>query len=488
MAIKKAISPKKLAFYYSKGFNVILEGLHGVGKSTIIMEAFKEAGLKENEWLYFSGATLDPWVDFVGVPKEKLDPETGEMYLDLVRPKALHNGDVKIIFIDEYNRSAKKIRNAVMELIQFKSINGKKYPNLKCVWAAVNPETDDGAYDVERTDPAQKDRFEIQIELPYEPSREYFVNKYGEEVGLAAVNWWNGLPPDVKKLVSPRRLDYALNVHREDGDIRDVLPESSNIKKLQDQLKSAPTIVIIKNIFDTQDAERAKEWLADENNYESAIPEILKNVIYIPFFIPNLPDEKISLQILGDKAVRNFALENYQKHENIKDILEDIVKAGTNQSLAKEIQRKFDKDKKKGISSLEENKNKKPSYYSLDQNGDPVLENPTWISKIKEIDLEDKAVIDRKAIIEDIESNMPKNMTETEANTTLTYLDKLIKRSDRKTLEKFSSSFVRVINNPIENLVERAGVDKEQIFDKYSNIKEYGKMCNISDGFYFKFK
>ena len=44
--------------------------------------------------------------------------------------------------MDEFSRAHKKVRNAVMELIQFKSINGRKFKNLKIVWAAINPDDD----------------------------------------------------------------------------------------------------------------------------------------------------------------------------------------------------------------------------------------------------------------------------------------------------------------------------------------------------------
>ena len=132
------ISNTKLDFWIQNNYNVILRGRHGVGKTACIKEAFDRNNLK---WLYFSASTMDPWVDFIGVPKEKV--ENGISYLDLVRPKAFAEDEVEALFFDEYNRSASKIRNAVMELIQFKSINGKQFKNLKIVWAAINPEDKD---------------------------------------------------------------------------------------------------------------------------------------------------------------------------------------------------------------------------------------------------------------------------------------------------------------------------------------------------------
>ena len=65
----------------------------------------------------------------------KKTDDNGNSYLDLVRPQEFQDDEVEAIFMDEFSRH-KKVRNAVMELIQFKSINGRKFKNLKIVWAA----------------------------------------------------------------------------------------------------------------------------------------------------------------------------------------------------------------------------------------------------------------------------------------------------------------------------------------------------------------
>lgn len=198
----------QLNFAIKNGMNVMLSGKHGVGKTARINAAMERHDIN---FIYFSGSTMDPFVDFIGVPKEMTN-EQGETYLGFVRPEALMDDSLEAIFIDEYNRSDKGVRNAVMELIQFKSINGRKFPNLKYVWTAINPDDDDDFnYDTEQLDPAQSDRFQMQIEVPYKVSASYFSKKYPGGNGTSAVQWWNTLTNKQKNSVSPRRLDYAMD-------------------------------------------------------------------------------------------------------------------------------------------------------------------------------------------------------------------------------------------------------------------------------------
>ena len=183
------ISEKRLKFWLDNDLNVLFSGRHGVGKSSIIKDVMDEEGIN---WKYFSAATMDPWVDFIGIPREKSDGDTS--YLELVRPRGFAEDDVEALVIDEFNRSHKKVRNAVMELIQFKSINGHRFENLRVVWAIINPAADsDFKYDVQPLDPAQRDRFQVHVEIPYRINREYFAEKFGASTAAAAAEWWEGL-------------------------------------------------------------------------------------------------------------------------------------------------------------------------------------------------------------------------------------------------------------------------------------------------------
>jgi hypothetical protein len=328
---------------------------------------------------------MDPWVDFVGVPKEKtenpmpkdleiikelaslnvdiaiewvvanwklsecsanrivdhaINRNQGNTYLDLVRPETFATGDIEALFFDEYNRSPKKVRNAVMELIQFKSINGKKFPNLRFVWAAVNPDDDPTAsYDVEQLDPAQQDRFQIINVVEYKPDVTWFRNRYGNKHADSAIQWWEELPEDQKNHVSPRRLQYALDMYINKGDVRDVLPINVNASKLSSILNSGPIIEKLEALYKSKNADDANAFLANENNYTSAMKLITKSETLMSYFIPLIPKEKMSKEMAEDDKICRHIIGNLDKVPIFKSACKEILQAKSNDRLCRKIKR-----------------------------------------------------------------------------------------------------------------------------------------------------
>jgi hypothetical protein len=262
--------------------------LHGIGKTTVIKQVFEEAGLK---YLYLSASTLDPWVDFVGVPKVIEEP-TGSV-LELIRPRWVVDGEVEAIFIDEFNRSADKIVNATLELIQFKSINGHKLNNLKVIWAAINPEDDNDTYSVNHLDPAHIDRFQVHYKIPYKVDEDYFLEKY-PITGPIFISWWGDLPEEIQKMVSPRRLEYAADAQEKGCRLEDFLPVESNVSKLRGMLKSLPFHETLKQINDDAAAEL---FVKDINNATRLLEMVKANSsVAIDFFMKygqKLPKELV---------------------------------------------------------------------------------------------------------------------------------------------------------------------------------------------------
>lgn len=322
------INQKKLSLYLNNNLNVLLEGAHGVGKTAVVKEVFESANLN---WKYYSAATMDPWVDFIGVPKTVSDVNGNEV-LELVKPKDLAHDEVEALFFDEFNRAPSKVMNAVMELIQFKSINGKKFNNLKVVWAAINPFDEDGTYNVESIDPAILDRFHINIKVPYELDTGYLYKTYGA-MSKPFVKWWNELPKDLKHKISPRRLDYAIKISTFSGDLNDVLPRESNVSKLYTLIRENQDALIIEKIMSLS-AEEKEKFFTLENTHKFA-EKILREPNgkdFIPHFNKEFIESRIqsrSNDPLTNTIVNTFLNDDGMLNivsKNSIEVLEDIKK------------------------------------------------------------------------------------------------------------------------------------------------------------------
>lgn len=327
------ITDKNLDLWVANNLNVLMVGGHGIGKTAITKAAFNRNKLN---WLYFSASTMDPWVDMIGVPKEVTD-DKGNRYLDLVRPKAFQFDEIDAIFFDELNRAPKKVRNAVMELMQFKSINGHKFERLRMVWGAINPEDDEGTYDVERLDPAQKDRFQIHVTLPETPNRQYFAEKFGGNQANSAIEWWQ---QSHKKMVSPRRLDYALEVYNMGLSLKDVLPNETNPDKLRQMLGNGVAREKLLLMMERGQIAEAEAFLAQENVYAEVIDWMIEKPEVAAPLYKLLSPEKITALITenykNDKVLAALT-SDYYANKRVKDTVHSLQNSTKDTFLRKAI-------------------------------------------------------------------------------------------------------------------------------------------------------
>jgi hypothetical protein len=188
----------KLLTYAKNNLNVMIIGTHGIGKSTVVKAIAEKLGMK---FKYYSSSTLDPYSELIGVPV----PNKERKSLDFYRPDDL--GNAEFVFFDELNRVQNpRILNAVLEIVQFKSINGEPLKNLKMVWCAINPP---GDYQVEDLDPALVDRFHIYITMKASIDMEYMKSKMSEKVAKVVKDWWEtDLSDEQRKILTPRRVEY----------------------------------------------------------------------------------------------------------------------------------------------------------------------------------------------------------------------------------------------------------------------------------------
>lgn len=275
-----------LRLYRDQGINVKIEGKRGTGKTSVINEIFQEKwGEQGGKWRSFSGGTMDPFLELIGVPIKR--EVNGELTLEYIRPKDLNEDTVEALFIDEYNRSPQSVRNALMELCQFKSVNGRKFPKLKIVWCAINPSDSEDDYQVEALDPAQEERFQVTIEFPFEPHKPYFVKKHGA-FGVKAIDWWTSLNPTNKNLVSPRVLDQAIDIYKIGGEVRHVIRKFDPATLIQ-YLNE----VGIKEELEQHlgNEEKAKVFINNPNKFNKALSLVAKTNSYVDFYGPLMNEE-----------------------------------------------------------------------------------------------------------------------------------------------------------------------------------------------------
>lgn len=201
------LAVKTLKGYIANELNIIITGVHGVGKTAKLKEACDQLGYTVK---YYSAATLDSFTDLTGIPVPNIPEKTVEYY----RPKDIE--DAEVIFFDELNRGDARTLNTILEIILEHSINGVRLPKLKAVVAAMNPVTDE--YTTDELDKALMDRFDVYLQADPEIELGYFVNKFGDRLGKAAAGFWTEYHKTYEEsltrgaankiaYISPRRMD-----------------------------------------------------------------------------------------------------------------------------------------------------------------------------------------------------------------------------------------------------------------------------------------
>lgn len=333
---------KDLEIYAKNGFNVLLRGDRGCGKTQRAKDIFNKVFGKQGEdWLYFSCPTLDPWAKLVGIP-DVVENADGTKKLVSVQPENILNKNVKAILIDEFNRGLMETTNALMELLDSKSINGNRLPNLKCIWGAVNinhAHKKDAKYHVEEMDPAQVDRFQCIIDVDNTPSVAYFEKKFGNK-GRLAVEWWKELPAQGKEQLSARRLDWVMQAIISGIKHVDMLPRDissdSLFNRIQSEERYKSTLLLLQDQNLPNEAKKKAFTAVFDRDFQAKNIGPLCDALKISFDNDEL--KNVLSLILSTNTTMNSACKN-KINKKIKELRTLTEKSSTNKNVGNNVRR-----------------------------------------------------------------------------------------------------------------------------------------------------
>ena len=143
--------------------NIMLVGNHGIGKSEILTDFFKEKDMPVVA--LFLGQMADPG-DLIGLPSK--DEKTGKT--DFMPPYWFPvDGKPIVLFLDELNRARPEILQTVMDLALNRKLAGKLLPEGSRIISAVNA---GDQYQLTDLDPALVSRFNI---VNFKPTAEEWL-------------------------------------------------------------------------------------------------------------------------------------------------------------------------------------------------------------------------------------------------------------------------------------------------------------------------
>ena len=286
---------KKLTKLAHGNFNVMLVGSHGIGKSTVVKAVAEDLNYV---FKYYSSSTMDVYSELIGLP---VPGDKEEKVIDYYRPRDVHQAE--FIFFDEMNRAHPRVLNAILEIIQFKSINGVPLPNLKMVWAAINPPGED--YQVEDLDPALVDRFHAFIKMKAEMNVEYLSSVMSTELAQGLADWWEEeLNDQQRRILTPRRMEYIGTMVESDVPWRDALPQGHEFPSAElDQriraAQSGETNLLITKETILQDPSMFIEKLVENPQYAIKIANFMTKFDQAELFkcrdlLESLPKDLVS--------------------------------------------------------------------------------------------------------------------------------------------------------------------------------------------------
>jgi len=193
---------------------LFLEGARGVGKTQSIRQIADELSKESGFDVQFKTVILS----VLEAPDMNGMPWIKDNVTEYGRPHFLPADGHGILFFDEANRANRDIQNALLTLIEDRSINGHRLGDGWIIALAGNPVTQGNStgpkYDTRAFDSALQDRLSFYtMEPKVKEVIDYLKNKYG--AANKVISWLICEPAivclDGTKQTSPRSLEYLVN-------------------------------------------------------------------------------------------------------------------------------------------------------------------------------------------------------------------------------------------------------------------------------------
>lgn len=246
------------------GINVFFEGVPGTGKTSKI----KAYLAKHNtDVVYYSVPALSP--EDLHVPFPAADGSVLEIMPQAKLVSTPANGGKKVIVLDEVCRGVRRTQNALMEVIQERTVGGQVIPGLAGNIGINNPKAVAGfKLDVGKSDMAQATRWTLSIQLNNVETgwSGYLYETYGDEI-TPFIEWWQDDLDDLGRvLITPRTIERLYGLYKGG------LPLEWGKAYVGGEYV-AVALVDLQNRLDSQPLARLRQIAAKVDEYEERLSE-----------------------------------------------------------------------------------------------------------------------------------------------------------------------------------------------------------------------
>lgn len=328
---------------------LIIQGKHGIGKSSVVQQYCDENGFYLVE-LFLSNQEVG---DLIGYPETR----NGVQYWSM--PAWLHRmhdaqraGKHCVLHLDELNRADTDVLQAALQLVLEGKIHEHSLPILNSqktqVLASINPP---GDYNVQELDPALLDRFLlVNVEVDLKSSLEHFKSNNVHDSIIEFLQetpkYLHFMPEDLnEKGASPRSWEKLSNYIK----MKDSIPDELLIDIITGKIGVIPGMeyyvflnsgnVKIQDIIDS--IEENKDRFSDIQDLANVLPKLgtpiqktnaiynIKDAFHLLVYLYSLEQE---ILIMSLKSLKSSNVDLFKKIVDLDDSLnnKNLFKKATN--------------------------------------------------------------------------------------------------------------------------------------------------------------